>query len=157
MNGAMDFHRLDALMEPLGALPDRFNARLAVPLTGEETTKLGQAADDITQHRRSLRRVAAVGHSINGLPLVWCEHHVTRDLRRRSSRHGDEMDTPCNNEIERYGMQPPLRCLQPSLLDLPALFEHPDEEFDVIVTTHKIRMVRPSRVFILQRTRAPQA
>src|SRR5262249_15479356 len=31
-----------------------------------------------------------------------------------------------------------------------------DGIFDVIVTSHKIRMVRPSRVFILQRTRPPR-
>jgi hypothetical protein len=34
INGAMDFHRIDELMEPLVALPDRFKARLAVPLPG---------------------------------------------------------------------------------------------------------------------------
>src|SRR5262249_8206671 len=81
-----------------------------------------------TQHRRSLRWIAPVLHRINGLPLAWFEHHVTRDLGIRSSRHGDEMDTPCNNEIERYGIQQPLFCLQPSLLDLTALLEHPEEE-----------------------------
>jgi hypothetical protein len=36
--------------------------------------------------------------------------------------------------------------------DVAAMVEH----FDVIVTSHKIRMVRPSRVAILQRTRPPR-
>ena len=31
-------------------------------------------------------------------------------------------------------------------------FDPPEKQLDVIVTSHKIRMVRPSRVFILQRT-----
>ena len=34
MNGAMDFHRIDELMEPLVALPDGLNARLAIPRPG---------------------------------------------------------------------------------------------------------------------------
>jgi hypothetical protein len=35
-------------------------------------------------------------------------------------------------------------------------FQVPLDELDVIVTSHKIRMVRPSRVFILQRTQPPR-
>lgn len=125
----MDVHRVDELMEPLGALPDRLNARHAIPLTGEETTELGQAADSLTQRRRSLRRGAAVLHSRNCRPRARFEHHCTRDLGIRSSRPGDELDTPRNHERERDGMQQPLLRLQPSLLDLPALLEHPDKAF----------------------------
>jgi hypothetical protein len=109
----MDFHRVDALMEPLVALPDGLNARLAITLTSEETTELGQATDYITQCRWSRRRVAAVLHSRNCLPLARFEHHCTRDLGIRSSRHGDEMDTPRNNEGDRYGIPHPLFRLQP--------------------------------------------
>jgi len=39
----------------------------------------------------------------------------------------------------------------------PKTFEMALQLYNVIVTTHKIRMVRPSRVFILQRTRPPHA
>ena len=35
-------------------------------------------------------------------------------------------------------------------------FEPTEKQFNVIVTSHKIRMVRPSRVAILQRTRPPR-
>ena len=128
MNGAMDFPRLEERMEPLGALPERLNARRAVPLTGEATTQLGHAADALTQPRRSLRRVAAGLPRIHCLPRVWCAPHVTRALRRRSSRHGEEMATPGNHAIERSGMQPRRRCLQPSLLELSALCEPPAAE-----------------------------
>jgi hypothetical protein len=41
IDGAMDCHRIDELMEPLVALPDRCDARLAVARAGEEAPELG--------------------------------------------------------------------------------------------------------------------
>jgi hypothetical protein len=41
----------------------------------------------------------------------------------------------------------------PDLIETEQLFHPFEYEFDVIVTSSKIRMVRQSRVFILQRTR----
>jgi hypothetical protein len=57
------------------------------------------------------------------------------------------------NQAAREMMQlspprPRLTVIQPELI-----LTHPNDFLDVIVTSSKIRMVRQSRVFILQRTR----
>jgi hypothetical protein len=62
-------------------------------------------------------------HGINRVPRARFEHHVTRDLRIRTSRHGHEMDTPRHHAVDRHGMQKPLSRLQPSRLNLAALRE----------------------------------
>src|SRR5712692_5473018 len=42
------------------------------------------------------------------------------------------------------------------ILEAQVLLDRSMKKLDVIVTSHKIRMVRPSRVAILQRTRPPR-
>ena len=49
-----------------------------------------------------------------------------------------------------------LRAQHPDYRYLKKVFQHTRELLDVIVTSHKIRMVRPSRVFILHRTIPPR-
>jgi hypothetical protein len=50
----MGFNRMDELMEPLVALPDRFDTRLAVVLPGPKVTELSQDSNPIIQHLRGL-------------------------------------------------------------------------------------------------------
>jgi hypothetical protein len=70
----MGFHRIDELMEPLVALPDRSDAWLAVARAGSEATELGQVPHHLAERGRSLRRGAVMLHSINGVPLPGFKH-----------------------------------------------------------------------------------
>ncbi len=112
VNGAMGFHRIDELMEPLVALPDRCDARLAVTRTGSEAPELGQAPHRLAQRRRSLRRGAVLRHGINGLPLLGLTHELAGRIRIGAASHGNMVDPPGYNEIERHGVQQPLIRLQ---------------------------------------------
>jgi hypothetical protein len=121
----MGFHHSDALMEPLVALPDRSEARLAVARTGSEAPELGHTPPHLTQRRRSLRRGAARRPGIPRVPRPWCKHHVARRLGIGATRHGKMGEPPGDHEIARHGLQPPLICLQASRLTLTSLREPP--------------------------------
>jgi hypothetical protein len=72
----MGFYRSDELMEPLVALPDRCDARLAVARMGSEAPKQGQAPPHLAQRRRCLRRGVVMRQGRTGVPRPWFTHHV---------------------------------------------------------------------------------
>jgi hypothetical protein len=91
-------------------------------------------------------------HGINGMPLPGFKHHVAGRLGIGATSHGDIVDPPGHHEIECHGVQQALIRLQASLLNLTALLEHPEKEFDIIVATHKtIDLVVQTQVYKLKR------
>jgi hypothetical protein len=76
--------------------------------------------------------------------------HLIRPLGRCSS--DPQADQQARNtgciHLDAYPVEP-LAQQMPAAQDT---FDPAEKQLDVIVTSHKIRMVRPSRVFILQRT-----
>jgi hypothetical protein len=81
--------------------------------------------------------------------------HLIRPLGRGSSDPQAEQQTRTKGRIH-LDAHPvdPLAQQMPAAQDT---FNPAEKQFDVIVTSHKIRMVRPSRVFILPRTIPPRA
>jgi hypothetical protein len=103
----MGFQGVDACMEALRALPDRWDARLAVPLAGEAATALGHAPHHLAERRWRLRWVAVLRHGITGVPLVGFKHDIARHLRIGATSHRDLVDAPRHHAIERHGVQQP--------------------------------------------------
>jgi hypothetical protein len=123
----MRFHRIHELREPLVALPERLDARLAVVLARSAAPELREAADHILQPRGYLRRAAVMLHGVDCLPRVRFEPYCTSDLWRGTSHQSDELDTPRHDAGDRPSMQPARLRLQPSWLALAALLEVPEQ------------------------------
>lgn len=123
----MGFHRINALLESLITLPDRLDARLAVPRPGSASPQLRQAPDSITPWRWPLRRAAMLLHDINGVPLAGVKPHCTRHLWIRATHHGARVDTPGHHHVDRQGVQQPLIGLHAPLCDFTPLLAHPEK------------------------------
>jgi hypothetical protein len=127
---------MDEFMETLIALQDRLNTRRAVPLAGSKATELGQAPHHLAECRRGLRRVAVILHSIDGVPLLRFQPHITGHFGIDAASHRDIVDPPRHHEIERNGVQQSLIRLHASRLDLTPVLERPKKQLDVMVATH---------------------
>src|SRR5215470_11444950 len=79
---------------------------------------------------------------------------LIRPLGRGSS--DPQVDQQARNkgriDLEAYSVEP----LTQQMPAAQHTFDPAEKQLNVIVTSHKIRMVRPSRVCILQRTRPPR-
>ena len=92
-------------MQPLVALPDGLNARLAVPRPGEESAELGETPHHLTEGWRRWRRMAVVLHRIEGMPLSRFKDDLTGHRWIRTASHRDGVDTPRHDHVHGQGMQ----------------------------------------------------
>jgi hypothetical protein len=71
-------------VQPLIALPDGFDAGLAVPLPGEEPAELGETSHQLAEWGRGRRRVAVMLHRIQGVPCLGFEYDLSGEPRPKA-------------------------------------------------------------------------
>jgi hypothetical protein len=62
-------------------------------------------------------------HGVKRLPLARLKHYLTGHLWISPSHHGDGVNTPGDDEINRDSIQEAVLCLHAPPLDLTALLE----------------------------------
>src|SRR5215471_7430894 len=105
MDGSIRIDGIDEFVQPLVALPDGLNARLAIPRPGEEPAKLCEAPHHLAEWRRGWRWVTVMLHRIQGGPLLGFKDDLTGHLGIGTARHGDGVDTPGHDHINRQGIE----------------------------------------------------
>jgi hypothetical protein len=108
IDAPMGLQGIDEFMEALIAPPDRLDAGLAVARASAEATELGQSPHHLPERERGLRWGAVLLHGINGMPLPGFTLHVAGRIGIGATSHGNIVDPPGHNEIERHGVQQPL-------------------------------------------------
>jgi hypothetical protein len=131
MDGPRGLSSLDAVVQPLVALPEGFDAGLTVPPLGSEPAELGETSPHLAAWWRAGRRMAGLLHRLPGLPLPGCEEDLTGHCGRGTARHGDLGDTPGHAPVYGQGMQDPLRRLPTPRCHLPPWLAPPDKALSV--------------------------
>jgi hypothetical protein len=138
--------------------PQDFGAGVISATASDKTAQLGNPFDDLGKRGRLCGWLRdTMDGTIEGLPFFWVQQDATGRLGHRTRQHGGIQNPPRQDAVKRQTATQALRRLELTCFNAATAFQNPMPDLNVIVTTHKIRMVRPSRVFILQRTRAPQA
>src|SRR6266436_6284951 len=141
----------------LKAAPHRFGPWLVPAAAPHKTAELREPAYRLAERRWTFRRCWTVmDGAVQRLPFLDLQQHATRHLGDRPSQHGGIKHPPGNDAVECQAALQAFARGQLARFDATATFQNPMPHLDVIVTSHKIRMVRPSRVAILQRTRPPR-
>jgi hypothetical protein len=116
-------------VQPLIALPDGFDAGLAVSLPGEEPAERCETPHHLAEWGRGRRRVAVMLHRLQGVPLLGFEDSLTEHLGIGTACHGDVVDTPGHDHVNRQGLQSSLSRLHAPLCNLAPVLEHPEQAF----------------------------
>src|SRR5262249_23104621 len=145
------------ITEMLKATPQCFGPRVITGAAAYKAAELRNPAHRLAQRGWLCgRRGTVMDGTIQGLPFLDLKQHTTGHFGHHPCQHGGIKHPPGNDTIERQTALQPLGGAQLAGLDATAAFQNPMPDFNVIVTSHKIRMVRPSRVCLLQRTRPPR-
>jgi hypothetical protein len=129
IDGPIRISGIDECVQPWRALPDGFDAGLSVPLPGEEPAELGEIPPQLAQWGRGRRRVTVVLHRIEGIPRLGFKDHLTGHLGIGTARHGDMVEPPGHDHINRQGIQSPLLRLHAQRFNLTPLLESPGKAF----------------------------
>jgi hypothetical protein len=93
-------------VEPLGPLPEGFEARLTVPLAGAEPAELRETPPQRAQGQRGRRRVAVRRPRRQGGPLLGGADDRARPRGRGPARPGAMVATPGHHPGKRHGPPP---------------------------------------------------
>ena len=131
--------------------PQDFRAGVIAATASDKTTQLGNPLDDLRKRGRLWRWMRdAMDGTIQCLPFFWVQQDAPGGLGHRTRQHGGVQNPPRQDAVERQTATQAL-CRRPlACFHAATALQNPMPDLDVIVTSHKIRMVRPSRVALLQ-------
>jgi hypothetical protein len=98
------------------------------PLPGEEPAERCEPPHHLAEWGRGQRRVAVMRHRIQGGPRLGFADDLTGHLGIGPARHGDVVDPPGHDHVNRQGMQSPLSRRHAPRFTLTPVREHPATE-----------------------------
>jgi hypothetical protein len=137
------------------ALPDCVEAGLAIPLPGEATAESGETPHHLAAWGRRWRRVAAMRHHRQGVPLPGCKDNVTGRCWRGPTRPSEGVDTPGHEDVNGQRVPSPLLRLHAPLLTRTPLLAHPDKPGDFPPTARLVHAGAGTGAIRHRQTRQP--
>jgi hypothetical protein len=135
MNCLMRFQGIAALMAALLTLPDRLEARLAVPRAGEAAAALGHASSPLARRRRARGRGRVRWHGRQGVPRPGFTRHRTGPRGSGPAHQGERMATPGDAPRQGPSVPPSRLRLHAPRRELTAWLPHPEQPGDFPPTT----------------------
>ena len=123
------FDSVDKIPDARKAEPQRFDARLAVAFSCEETTEHGDSPDDLAQRGRCFRD-GFLGQDVRAFPLLVSEESRRGKIRMRSAQANQSRQSPRHDHIYGQRQFNLADATELQSFDPTAVFEHVEERLD---------------------------